>query len=197
MVESDYGKQEHHNGVYAAEWWLAGVHHLVIYSLVQLLWETRMVDECPPSRNFHKTTHREDRRIAPDVNLMDHVLNDVETVLNSQTFSMQECRWYWDVRHNHLVRGMNRRVRKHSWYTRYWTTVHDKTSKHVHSKSKQWGACLFIYQSWIESGFTVWKYPFHSVLFILYIITNLVDLFMPSDWSFCCLRSTYLTYKEK
>lgn len=143
MVESDYGKQEHHNGVYAAEGWLAGVHHFVIYSLVQLLWETRMVDECPPSRNFHKTTHREDRRIAPDVNLMDHVLNDVETVLNSQTFSMQECRWYWDVRHNHLVRGMNRRVRKHSWYTRYWTTVHDKTSKHVHSKSKQWGGLSF------------------------------------------------------
>lgn len=37
MVESDYGKQEHHNEVYAAEGWLAGVHHLVIYSLVQLL----------------------------------------------------------------------------------------------------------------------------------------------------------------
>lgn len=74
MVESDYGKQEHHSEVYAAEGWLAGVHHLVIYSLVQLLWETRMVDECPPSRNFHKTTHREDKRIAPDVNLMDHVL---------------------------------------------------------------------------------------------------------------------------
>lgn len=70
MVESDCGKQEHHNAVYAAEGWLAGVHHLVIYSLVQLL----LVDECPPSRNFHKTTHREDKRIAPDVNLMDHVL---------------------------------------------------------------------------------------------------------------------------
>ena len=33
-----------------------------------------MVDERPLSRNFCKTTHREDSRVAPDFNPMDQVL---------------------------------------------------------------------------------------------------------------------------